>query len=188
MSNHLLTVILVLGTVLNACKPHSDNAISEGKQGLNLELSGQAYLFAPDLDTANCTVKGECDCCSSHILFVNDSNFIAIFYCVADEQIQKGTYNIKEDKIYLQYDTIEVNKNYNWDFETDTSGEAISEYIITMQKINPRQTTLNAFPCKNHIYFKIKDIETAFGTLDKNETAATLIKKLKNEGVYEKLL
>ncbi len=188
MPKYSLIFTLVVFSILISCKPFTDKEKPGIKTALNLELSGQAYLFAPDLDTANCTVKGECDCCSSHILFVNDSNFIAIFYCVADEQIQKGTYNIKEDKIYLQYDTIEVNKNYNWDFETDTSGEAISEYIITMQKINPRQTTLNAYPCKNHIYFKIKDIETAFGTLDKNETAATLIKKLKNGGVYEKLL
>jgi len=187
MPKYPLIFTLVFFSLLFSCKPFNDKEKPGNKSPLNLELAGQAYLFAPDLDTTNCTVSGECDCCSSNILFVDDSNFIAIFYCVADEQIQKGTYNIKDDKVYLQYDSIEVNKNYNWDFETDTTGKVSTQYFIKKQKINPHQTTLTAYTCENQIYFKVNDIETAFGILDKKESAATLIKKLRNDGVYEKL-
>ncbi len=187
MRKYFLIFTLFYFSILIACKPFIDKTTSEIKSEVNLELAGQADLFAPDLDTTNCTATGECDCCSSHILFVDDSNFIAIFYCVADEQIHKGTYNIDAKKVYLKYDTIEVSKNYNWDFETDTTGKVSTQYFIKRQKINRHQTTLTAYNCKNQIYFKANDLETAYGFLDRKETTATLIKKLKNEGVYEKL-
>lgn len=182
--------LLTLLVGLFACNTKTNNNKAEDSSTSTTtikSLSGQVYFFAPELDTTTCEATGACDCCSSNILFLDNTNFITICYCEADEQIFRGTYQIDKDKVLLQYDTLEVDKEYNWEMETDTTGTVKTEYFIKIQKTEANKTILTTLTCKGQVCFKTGDKEISFGSLDKKTSIDEHIQRLKDQGIWDKL-
>ncbi|MCX7729519.1 MAG: hypothetical protein N2203_08620, partial [Bacteroidia bacterium] len=119
--------------------------------------------------------------------FLDNTNFITICYCVSDEQIFKGTYQIDKDKVLLQYDTVEVDIEYNWEMETDTTGTVKTEYFVKTQKTEANKITLTALTCKGQVCFKTGDKEISYGSLDKKTAIDKHIQRLKDLGIWDKL-
>lgn len=150
-------------------------------------LIGQVYFFAPELDTTICEATGACDCCSSNVLFLDKTNFVTISYCESDQQIFRGTYRLENDKVYLNYDTLEVDREYNWEMETDTTGTVKTEYFIKTQKAEANKIILTALICKGQVCFKTGDKEISYGSLDRKTSLDKHIQRLKDQGIWDKL-
>jgi hypothetical protein len=176
------TIGLVACNTKTNDKRTEDNSVSTIKS-----LAGQVYFFAPELDTTTCEATGGCDCCSSDILFLDNTSFITISYCESDEQIFRGTYQIDYYKVYLHYDTLEIDKEYNWEMETDTTGAVKTEYFIKTQKTESNEIILTALTCKGQIWFKTGDKEISYGSLDKKTSLDKHIQRLKDQGIWDKL-
>jgi hypothetical protein len=166
----------------------SVNKTAEDSPALKIKgIAGQVYSFAPELDAATCAVVGACDCCSSKILFADNVNFIKIFYCESDEHIVKGTYRISADKVYLRYDTLEIDREYNWEMETDTTGTVETAYFIKRKTIEADEVILTALSCKKQVCFKMGGKEPSYGSLDKEISARQYIQLLNDQGVWDEL-
>jgi hypothetical protein len=152
-----------------------------------LNLSGQVYLYAPDLDKDTCQAFGECDCCAGSFLFLNDTDFLTIDVCESDDWYYKGKYKMGNGTVVLTYDSLMVEKNYNWEKENDTTGTVKTEYFIKSRKANKRTSILTRIVCEKNICFKTDDKQTKFATLDKKQKLANLVKQLKDDGIWDKL-
>jgi hypothetical protein len=160
--------------------------ITEVKHSM-LNLSEQVYFYAPELNTNTCEAFGECDCCSGRFLFLNDNDFLTIDVCESDDWYYKGKYKIVNDNVVLTYDSLMVEKNYNWEKETDTTGTVTTEYFIKTSKTKTRTSVLTRIVYEKNICFKTDDKRANFVTLDKKQKLSDLIKQLKDEGIWDKL-
>ncbi len=183
------TLLLLLVNGLFSCNERitdkSVQTITEEHSTLN--LSGQVFFYAPELDMATCEAFGQCDCCSGSFLFLNDTDFLAMNVCEADNWYCKGKYNIGNSNVVLTYDSLVVQENYNWEKETDTTGTVTTEYFIKTSKSNAATSVLTRIVCEKNICFKTDDKQTTFATLDKNQKLTDLIKQLKDKGIWDKL-
>jgi hypothetical protein len=183
-------IFFLVGMVFFCCNEPNTNEAKQAKPEKTepiLNLSGQVYFYAPELDTNTCEAYGQCDCCTGNFLFIDESNFIIIDVCESDNWYYKGKYKIANGCVILNYDSLMVKRNYNWKNETDTNSNAIEEYSIKISKTNLKSTVLTPIICKKNICFKTDDKQTAFVTLDKTQKLSEWIKQLKEEGIWEKL-
>jgi len=161
--------------------------INPKKEVVINNLAGKVYFFAPKLDTLQCKSYGECDCCASTILFLDNTNFLTIYHCESDEEIVKGTYQIKSDKVYLEYDTLKVVKEYNWEKEADTTGTVKEEYFIKTLNSESSKSILKYLMCKEQVCLQTEDEEKLYGTLNTETTLQEELQKLKDLGIWDKL-
>jgi len=106
--------------------------------------------------------------------------------CEADDWYCKGKYKIVNGNVVLTYDSLMVEKNYNWKKENDTTRTVKTEYFIKTYKTNATTTTLTRIACEKNICFKTDDKQTTFATLDKKQKLSDLIKQLKDGGIWDK--
>lgn len=180
-------IILFLMVVLSFSCSNTNNE-NKSKDSLifsKFKLTGKVYFFGPRFDSIKCEIDAGCDCCSDNILFINDSNFVHISYCMDDDSYYKGKYIIHKDKVILKYDTFEVSKKTN--FDNDDEVNQTTPFLITTSKSIFGEKTLKRFDCKKTICFIIGDEEQSYGAIDKYETLSNLTSNLKNEGIWEKL-
>lgn len=184
------TLFLLLVVGLFSCNERNTDkpvqAIAE-EETSTLNLSGQVYFYAPELDATTCEAFGECDCCSGSFLFLNDNDFLTMNVCEANEWYCKGTYKIVNDNVVLTYDSLMVEKNYNWEMVTDTTGTVTTEYFIETSKTNAPISILTRIVCEKNICFKTDDEQITYATLDKNQKLTDLIKQVKDGGIWDKL-
>jgi hypothetical protein len=190
MKNLIKLIFFFFILALHSCNERTTNKavkkITLAKYSA-LNLSGQVYFYAPELDKNTCEAFGECDCCSGSLLFLNDNDFLIIDVCESDDWYYKGKYKIKNDIVVLTYDSLMVEKNYNWEKETDTTGTVTTEYFIKTSKTDKRTSVLKRIVCDKNICFKTDDKRTNYVTLNKKQKLSDLIKQLKDEGIWEKL-
>lgn len=154
------------------------------KQANRQSLAGKIFLFAPELDSKTCTVTGACDCCSSNILFLSDSSFLMIDYCEANYSYSKGIYYMDNSSLRLRLDKLSVNKDYNWEKETDTTGSVTAEYFYKVENLKPTSIIYQRQDCNGSIIFKNK---SEFGAIDKERTFNFELKAIKDEGIWTKI-
>ena len=185
----LNSINLYLMVVLSfSCSNINENNKNKSKDTpifSKFKLTGKVYFFGPRFDSIKCEIDAGCDCCSDNILFINDSNFVHISYCMDDDTYYKGKYIIHKDKVILKYDTIEISKKTN--FDSDNEVNQTTPFIITNSKSIFKEITLKRFDCKKTVCFIIGDKEQSYGALDKYETLSNLTSNLKNDGIWEKL-
>jgi len=187
---NLILLTFIIG--LYSCNTKSHQMTSEENSvSIIKNLAGQVYFFAPEFDSTTCEVSAACDCCTEDILFLNNSNFIHISYCLSEEQVFKGTYKIDNDKVYLKYDSLNIHIEYNWihieynqDMKIDTIESAEKEYIINLQKTNFDNIILTAFTCNGQVFFKT---DYDYGLLNKENSIDTYIQRLKDLDIWDKL-
>ncbi len=77
-----------------------------------------------------------------------------------------------------------INKNYNWEKETDTTGKVTTEYLYKMENIKPTTTILKRKECNGAIIF---NGDNDYGAEDNERTFVQELKTLKDEGIWTKL-
>lgn len=153
----------------------------------NLILSNHLYLLAPEFNLKECESFGECDCCTSNYLFLDNENFICVDYCLEVDTYYSGKYKIENEKVQLKFNSTIIKKEYNWESETDTIKNQ-PKYFYKTEKCKSFETLWTKFDCKGKIYFKNIDKETQYASIDKTQTAENFLIKLKEEGIWDKLL
>lgn len=180
-----------LGLVLCACnsKQEEKPVIStETAKESEITLAGSNYFFAPQFDAEKCEGIAECDCCSSNVLFLDNTRFITICPCESDESVYKGTYKVLNDKVVLNYDTLEVQSVYDWEADIDTTGTVKPSYDIVVSSRDAVTETLDIKKCGGKLYFTTAiDAETFYGTIDKRYSLNQHIQILKKEGLWDKI-
>ncbi|UMY64369.1 MULTISPECIES: hypothetical protein [unclassified Flavobacterium] len=183
-------LFLLLPIALFSCQDrtadHSVHTIADTKPA-KLDVAGQVYFYAPELDKKTCEAYGECDCCSGNILFLDERTFLTIDICESDVSYYKGTYKIVDGNLLLSYAGVRVEKNYNWERETDTTGTVTTEYLIETSKTDPRTQTLTRIACEKNTCFKTNDTEAFFASPDKKQKIADLVRQIEEDGIWEKL-
>ncbi|MBF4470129.1 hypothetical protein [Flavobacterium sp. HJJ] len=152
----------------------------------NFFLSNKLYLLAPEFNSKDCESFGECDCCSSNYLFLDDENFICVDYCLEVDNFYTGKYKIENERVELKYNSTVVNKEYNWESESDTTNIQ-PEYFYKIEKCKPFQSTWIKFNCKEKICFKTTEKETDYASVDKTKTYESFLEELKKEGILKRL-
>lgn len=185
-------LFLLLFLTFYSCKQDNEKVVTpaikkEDSKPVIGSLIGKAYFFGPAFDKKSCTVIAECDCCSSNILFLNERDFIAISYCEAEQEFLKGHYQIIGESVVLNYNSLSVDKEYNYEKETDTVNEDLPDYFITTKKSPATKEVLKGFNCKGQLYFQTGDTAIDYGAVDKEKTIQDYIALMKEEGIWEKL-
>lgn len=76
-----------------------DVKINDKEHIENFTLSNTLYLLAPHFNSKDCEAFGECDCCTSNYLFLDNKTFIAVDYCLEVDTYYSGKYNITDEKV-----------------------------------------------------------------------------------------
>lgn len=192
-SNYLFILIVLLLTFsfdfFSSCTNFKENKEEiESLDSITVKpidnIIGQLYIFAPELDSATCEATGNCDCCSSNLLFLDDSIFVAVDYCLDIDTYYKGKYKIKDSTISFISNSLRVDKEVNWEAEVDTMNKEMSAYFIKTRKDKIIEFKWASFHFKNKLCFK-----TSFGdfsTPDKGDKK-DFINATKEDSVWYKL-
>lgn len=150
-------------------------------------LAGQVYQYAPGFDTDSCQAYGECDCCSGIYLFINDKDFLQVDYCESDVCYARGTYEVSRGEVQLNYDGHLVNKNYNWDLETEDDHDG-PEYFLTQERQAATSHRLTPFACARYTCFTSgSGNEINYVAPHASLRAEELISGLKRDSIWSKL-
>lgn len=152
-----------------------------------ISLARQLYFYAPELDTVTCEATGACDCCSGQILFLNDSEFVSIDYCESDADYCKGKYHLANNNLVLTTDSICISRRYNWEKETDTSGNVLFDYFVTDTLIAKTTQTFKRITCKGTICFLMGEQEKYFVTPSHEQSLSKAVATLKKQGIWDRL-
>jgi hypothetical protein len=169
-----------------ATKDEPKSVITKKRSSKNFSLVNKLYLLAPEFNSKKGESFGECDCCSSNYLFLDDENFISVDYCLDADTYYTGKYKIENDTVELLYDTTVLNKEYNWDSESDTT-DTQPDYFYKSEKCKPYKSIWINFNCKEKICFKTAEKETNYASVDKTRTSESFLKELKIEGILKRL-
>jgi len=161
--------------------------LKENEHVKNFTLSNTLYLLAPEFNGEKCESFGECDCCTSNYLFLDNENFICVDYCLEANTYYSGKYKIEKENVQLKFNSVMVQKEYNWESETDTINDQ-PKYFYKTEKCKSFETIWTKFDCKGRYYFKNITTETNYASIDKTLTAKNFVIKLKGEGIWDKLL
>jgi hypothetical protein len=181
ITNYIVIVFATIGLVSCNSKPTTETKIQP-----TLKMTGQLYFFAPEMDTLKCQATGACDCCASHLLFLTDSEFVAVDYCLYDDCYYKGKYRIDGNKIAFQSDSIRVDRVTNEEAETDTTQSNLPPFYIMTSKYKTFKFNWTMFECNGTLAFKTDIKETPFATAD-NEGKENFIKTTKKDSIWLKL-
>jgi len=153
-----------------------------------IKLSETSYFFGREFIKETCEAESACDCCSMLILFIDDENFITIYPCESEETLLRGTYKVTHGKVILSYDTLQVDRDYNFEIEGDTLQSDKPEYIVTLKKAKITNEILQTSYCNGKLYFKAKDDDgVMYGTVDTHYSLKERIQQLKDEGVWDEI-
>jgi len=153
-----------------------------------INVSGTSWFFGRDFIKETCEAESACDCCSMLLLFIDDENFITIYPCESEETLLRGTYKITNGKVVLSYDTLQVDRDYNFELEGDTIKNDKPEYVVTLKKAEVTSEILESSLCRGKLYFKVKDDDgIMYGTIDTQYSLKERIQQLKDEGVWDEI-
>lgn len=176
-----LPVLLTL-FLLNSCRNHSQNDTKKltGDRGRH-QLTGKLYFFAPEFDSANLVARGECDCCSANVVFLDDSIFLSIDYCEDGCSYVKGKYLVSDSGLTMNYDSVTVEKFFP---EQDSAGRSATDFVYNtiIHKPDPRNYKKTNF--KGRIIFSNSN---EFGAIDTGGSTDDMMKSVLAQGVWEKL-
>jgi hypothetical protein len=153
-----------------------------------INVSGTSYFFGREFSKETCEAESSCDCCSMLLLFIDGENFITIYPCESEETLLRGTYKVTNGKVVLSYDTLQVDKDYNFELEGDTIKNDKPEYVVTLKKAEVTSEILESFSCHGKLYLKAKDDDgIMYGTVDAQYSLNERIQQLKDEGVWDEI-
>jgi hypothetical protein len=153
-----------------------------------INVSGTSYFFGRKFSKETCEAESSCDCCSMLLLFIDGENFVTIYPCESEETLLRGTYKVTNGKVVLSYDTLQVDKDYNFELEGDTIKNDKPEYVVTLKKAEVTSEILESSYCHRKLYLKAKDDDgIMYGTVDAQYSLNERIQQLKDEGVWDEI-
>jgi len=159
------------------------NAIAlSGLSFAQTSLSNKIFLSGSDRHFKNdssCDFSFQCDCCMGKFLFTGSSNFIMINYCTSDLVITKGTYEISDEFVKLNFDGARVDVKYNWDLEVNPNAEPA--YFIQDSTISKFVLKYRIAYCSGTLLVDKRPDETFLA----RETDLTLTDELRLLAKYE---
>jgi len=183
--NKILLIILVLTSCSQVDKKTTDE-VSTPKTEPNADFENYVFNFAPELDKDNCKSIGYCDCCSDDLCLIDKKRFFLISYCESDISITTGKYSITSNFLTLNFDTICIDREYNWENEVRQTD---SLYFLKTVIIEKKETQFNLTECGDNPMLTLNHSDgTEFGTLSGKEKAVDKLRFLKENGIFEKLL
>ena len=190
--HYLLSFALYLILLSCTSKPEEKVAgtgnMAKANQIVPLSVSGTSYFFGREFIKETCEAESACDCCSMLLLFIDDENFATIYPCESEETLLRGTYKITDGNVALSYDTLQVDRDYNFEPEGDTLKSDKPEYIVSLKKSEVRSEILESSYCKGKLYFEVKDDDgIMYGTVDAVYSLKERIQQLKDEGVWDEI-
>ncbi len=132
--------------------------------------------------TQDCKFYFECDCCASDLIFNSDSTFYFLDYCMSDTSLRKGTYNIENTRILLNFDETCVKKEYNYENEIDTTA---IDFITTEKVVEKVTTEYFATWCNKKI--KLINTNRKSIAIETNNDINEVINHIKSEFQIEKI-
>ena len=115
------------------------------------DFSGKVYADGDLMHFSGCDYMFECDCCSGKYVFVNDSVFYSVAFCVSDLDVSRGKYVVKNDRITFSFGEECISRNYNWEREMDSTAV---EYFFSDTIILGREYTYEIEECEGKLMLK----------------------------------
>jgi hypothetical protein len=178
--------MIFISACFTACDTH--DAAMQKQDSLvkdqNLSLAGQLYFFAPEYDSTHFVATGACDCCSANTVFLDDSVFLYIDYCDEGCSYTRGAYHMRNGNLEMHFDSLKVEKSYEEPDGKDSTGNMLPD--LTYQTVVSKNNNLiyKKQEYKGRIVFTAKN---QFGALDTGETASELMKRVKSDGIWDRL-
>ncbi|RZJ69714.1 hypothetical protein [Flavobacterium sp.] len=150
------------------------------------DVSGKAFSFGPEFNAETCEIIAECDCCGSDFLFLDDSRFVVIAYCLEGDSFLKGTYRIVGSKIEMTYEGEMIVQETNWEKEADSTKTEAPFYFEKAEPAPKKGLTLSRQHCNgDRLILKLEGNENDFGAEEGKLGQA--IAQLKKSGIWQKL-
>ncbi|MES2629581.1 MAG: hypothetical protein V4616_11485 [Bacteroidota bacterium] len=152
--------------------------------------AGKVFFFAPKLDQVTCEVFGDCDCCWDNVLFIDDYRFVRIYYCESDKTYRRGTYTVRNDSVFLVYNSIEIGRELNWDYEEELIPDSTLPYgfSVSTDTIEDLVDTLFPVLCGDQKRLKtISEEEAYFGQPDIIRPLKDYLKELQDDSIIARL-
>ncbi|RZJ65736.1 MAG: hypothetical protein EOO50_12615 [Flavobacterium sp.] len=150
------------------------------------DVSGKTFSFGPELIAETCEISAECDCCGSDFLFLDDSRFVVVAYCLEGDTFLKGKYEVVGSKIKMTYEGEMIVQETNWEKEADSTKTDAPDYFEKTEPAPKIGLTLSRTHCNgDRLILKLEGNENDFGAEDGKLQQA--IAQLKTSGIWEKL-
>ncbi|KAB2817385.1 hypothetical protein [Phaeocystidibacter marisrubri] len=106
----LQSLILLIALTLVSCNDASpsaknaptstdtatQNVVTYSDVTLEWNMQGKVYeVGRPHLMTDSCSLHLACDCCMAKIAFNSDGNFYDMSYCMSDQAMRSGVFNVQ---------------------------------------------------------------------------------------------
>jgi len=193
--------ILILAISIISCKSETeskktkqerqDTPVNKVDQHINkitsdttIDLRNRVFEFGSTTHLDGCGFYFECDCCMGELLFKSDFTFYYLDHCEGDLTVTRGTYQFKNNYLFLNSDSIRVEERYNWDHEDDTSAIA---YILNDSIIKPYKMQFAINKCQSKV--KLVDMEDpTFVALNSDKNQDSILIKLKEKGIIKRFI
>lgn len=131
--------------------------------------------------TDSCSFLFECDCCRGELLFNEDSTFYCTNYCMSDEELLFGEFQVRNDILILKFSGTQIVKSYDYENEVDPS---VVDFIFKDTVMEPFVLRYRAEECNSKLKFiEIENREIAIETdIDYEEVLQNLV----NEGLIHR--
>jgi hypothetical protein len=177
----LSTVLILIFISINSCSNPPSIPPKRDSLSSPISLAGKLYFFAPELDSTKLEATGACDCCSSNMLFLDDSSFLYISYCEGSTSYTRGKYTSDHQKLTVALDSITVDKYYPE--ENDSTGTLSINPVYHTSIQQPDNQTFKKQEYKGITLL----INHVVGAPDKGTSIGEMMKIIHDEGVWDRL-
>lgn len=185
-------LLLILCCCNLGCSVFEANTATENIQNKpaimtqKLDLSNQFMEIGPSLNSSNCEITRECDCCASDLLFIDDKRFVYIAYCLESDSYLKGIYEANDTTIMLHFDGKEIIKEHNLDENQDSLELAKPDFTLK-DTINESTTLMvSKYPCGKIFYYKIGKENSEYGVFGKEVSVKDATETMKKEQIWKR--
>jgi hypothetical protein len=148
-----------------------------------IDFTNTVFKYASKTDLEGCKFRLECDCCSSDLVFLNDSVFYLVDYCVEDASVIKGTYFITDGFLIIRSGNTSVHHLYN---RSDMDDNSTNDYTVTDSIIKPFHIKFSIASCESGIKL-IDNEEPQFLAIKTDNHPKTIISDLEEWGMMRRV-
>lgn len=143
-------------------------------------VTGQVFSLGPEKQ--NCKAYGECDCCMSHLYFLDEKDFALVDYCECMKEISTGTYTFQSQTITLIFKQIVVSSGVS-DCTDEKQTPVLNKNVVELKPL-VFQTT----KCENGSLMLLNEHNNyKFGLRTETNRNAASIAELKRSQEWELL-
>lgn len=176
--------LLLFTVFLNACRNSATTNSKKDSAGIDRGrhlLTGKLYFFAPEFDSTHLMATGSCDCCSANVVFLDDSVFLSIDYCEDGCSYVKGKYQVDDQGLAMNYDSLTVEKFFP---EPDSSGQSATDFVYNTIIHKPDTRNYKRTSFKGRTIFLNS---SEYGAIDTGGSANDMMKSVCAQGIWDKL-